>query len=118
MLNVVTQVTTNNRGQVSNTNTGIGSDVFSGWIDFRDAIVMRPINLQPHQTFVMDHAVGTNRAFGYQANHVTGGTDNNRDIEPLISAKIISWEPDIQSLVVGNPTGPNQAVFESFIQRT
>ena len=55
--------------------------------------------------------------FGYIADETTGGDDNDRDIEDLLTARIAYWQPDVNSMIMKPTDGP-QDVYRNFIQRS
>ncbi len=110
--NVFVEITSR-RGKVSASYSGFAAH----WIGpFRTTLEVRPFNLAPHQTYLHKHEINNGDLFGYNAQEPTGGSDNARDIETLLTASIIKWEPDLKVgfELINGPTD----TFDAFIQRS
>jgi len=105
-------------GKLSTTFSGLSNLAGSQWTEpWNSSLDVRPCNLGPNETITWRHEQSGGHLLGYQLTSPTGGSDNNRDIETLLTAKIIRWQPDLQNLTLGTKRGPID-ILESFIQRT
>lgn len=114
--NIVVRVASR-RGKVTQSYSGLANEAGSHWTDpFLTSTDIRPFDLDPRQTILLQHDASGGPLFGYNAEETTGGADNARDVETLLTATIIKWDPFLKmDLEVANsPT----ATFDSFIQRS
>ena len=120
LLNVVIRISTSQRGTVSQSYSGNIHIAGAHWIDpWLNQIDVRPFNLGPGQGYTHAHELSGGHLFGFRAVETTGGTDNNRDVETLFTAKIIRVEMDVSNLAI-TPDAKNgpQVNYQNFIQRT
>lgn len=114
--NIVVRISSR-RGKVTQSFSGLVDASGSHWTGpFLTSTDVRPFDLDPHQTHLLQHEVSGGPLFGYNAEETTGGADNARDVETLLSATIIKWDPYLK-MVLGTVNSPT-ATFESFIQRS
>jgi hypothetical protein len=80
------------------------------------SIIVRPFDLDPNSTYTHTHESSGGRLFAFRADEPTGGTDNNRDVEDLVTATLVMWQPNLQKLYLrsGGPTD----TWSDFIQRS
>lgn len=117
LLNVIVRVTSR-RGRVSQNFSGLVNLAGSQWMaPWSNSMEVRPFNLAPNQTYLHRHAMSGGNLFGYVADEPTGGTDNNRDVETLLTATIIQWQPDMNNFILNVTKGP-QDIWRNFIQRS
>ena len=116
MLNVQIRVTSFH-GQLSQSYSGFTSLAGSHWLGpFQTPIVVRAFNLGPNDTYVHDGSQGR-YLFGYNAQSTTGGSDNDRDIETLLIARIEDWQPDFRNVELTAGEGP-KFTYDNFVQRS
>lgn len=118
ILNLVSRVTCIH-GRLSQSFSGFSSMAGSQWVSpWLPSIDVRPFHVGPNQSIKLRHETSGGQLFGYRLDEPTGGTDNNRDIETLLTATVKSWQPDLQNLVLAPRKDAPQAVLRSFIQRS
>ncbi len=106
------------RGKVSNSWYGLINTAGSHWMaPWHTSMAVRAFNLDPGQSYLHKHETSGGHLFGYNAEEPTGGSDNNRDVEILLTAKIVAWQPDLSKFGFDTKNGP-QDTWETFIQRT
>ena len=105
------------RGQVSQSHFGPWDWAASHWMEFRDSMVLAPFNLGPNQQekFHNPTSIGYVPFFAYRADEPTAGTDNDREIEDLVTATLLMWQPDVQKMWLQS-TEPTDT-FRDFVQR-
>jgi len=117
LLNVYVQVTSQ-RGIMSQSYFGFSSVIGGGWMDpWLNSITVRPFNLPANYTHLLRHENSGGPLFAYKATETTGGTDNNRDIETLLRARIAVWQPDLNIQLKTGKKTPTDA-YDNFIQRS
>lgn len=96
-----------------------GTTIMAGahWMDpWQPAITVRPFNLAPNTNYIHSHETSGGSLFAFRADEPTGGTDNNRDVEDLVTATLVMWQPDLQKLYLQSrePTD----TWRNFIQQS
>lgn len=103
-------------GEMSQTYVGASGVVSVGWGNAWNTSITIPYpRVGPHENILIGHPSGGPHLFGYHALEETGGSDNDRDREDLITAtlKYATVRLDRAVKVLGN-----KAVYNNFIQRT
>lgn len=117
MLNVHLIITCRH-GKLSGTYSGNSSILGSHWMaPWGSSLMVRAFNLKPNETYLHRHEFSTGNLFGYNIETPTAGTDNNRAVEDLLTAKIFSWQPDVNNYILKPEEGPS-AIMRDFIQRS
>jgi hypothetical protein len=115
LLNVIVRLTARHGG-ISLSFFGLVNVAGAHWLPpFGPSAMVRPFHLDPFQDLLLKHSASGGHLFGYKLQEPTAGTDNNREVETLLTATIESWEPDLGS--ISAIKGP-QALYRNFIQRS
>ena len=116
MLNVFVGIEARH-GMLSQSYWGHSSVVGAHWMHpWLPSITVRPFNLPPLSSYTHRHETSGSRLFAFRADEPTAGTDNKRNIEDLVTATLLLWQPDLQNQYLKSQEPTNS--WRDYIQRS
>lgn len=116
IINMVLEVLSN-RGRISGSFSGHVNVAGSHWIGpWNKNWVSRKFNIKAKETITLRHERSGGHLFGYALDEPTNGSSGHYDTEDLLTTRVASWQPAINSLILKPKVGPMNKLT-GFIQR-